>query len=592
MTRNSLPPSSPPNLLNLLKKARMQNQTLSATPSSEPEKLPPRTAKVDALHRVSSKRGSGATDPNPNAAKKKRTAPMTSAALKVSVKQSGNTRANTRANTSKATVLPQGLSIDLDVDEQDQSEDDAKNASAGEDSSAAEEEDPYEEINESQLLREVINLVSHISAAKHYPQRAQIAGQTPSRARAPKVLEHSDGFSVIAPQPRHLSTTSNAPEADNFHSETDASEAPISAIVSDDDQNDIQDDASDSEERCVPRSSTRDAKYNSERPVIQLQVPEPTKRGKKKVSKATGHVVTPEAPGLITDPLNQGWSAATHMTFPEPGLRYISLTKQPQTLRRVINDTIDIAVGIALFQDAFPKTEAQRHYIQLAMSGACDKLGQSVILDRFTRDTRYRDFIISCVTSRISHLRSEVKKEAAKVVPGLYDLLKLKPDARSELVKDLLKACCYIFPLGDPLKTSTWRRHQPYLHPAVLAVLKASFWNAQGLGRRLEGTFHSSSEADNAKEIPLAMLGLVGTAIFASLKEYSSGEHQKEGFEAAVFQEEYNKHIVFCQERIIKPDQSGRQKYHNLTAKLYREASNTTSFDDSNLPDVDFDGME
>ncbi|KAK7437569.1 hypothetical protein VKT23_018467 [Stygiomarasmius scandens] len=334
---------------------------------------------------------------------------MTSAALKVSVKQSGNTRANTRANTSKATVLPQGLSIDLDVDE---------------------------------------------------------------------------------------------------------------------------------------------------RPVIQLQVPEPTKRGKKKVSKATGHVVTPEAPGLITDPLNQGWSAATHMTFPEPGLRYISLTKQPQTLRRVINDTIDIAIGIALFQDAFPKTEAQRHYIQLAMSGACDKLGQSVILDRFTWDTRYRDFIISCVTSRISHLRSEVKKEAAKVVPGLYDLLKLKPDARSELVKDLLKACCYIFPLGDPLKT------------------------------------YMASEADNAKEIPLAMLGLVGTAIFASLKEYSSGEHQKEGFEAAVFQEEYNKHIVFCQERIIKPDQSGRQKYHNLTAKLYREASNTTSFDDSDLPDIDFDGME
>ena len=70
-------------------------------------------------------------------------------------------------------------------------------------------------------------------------------------------------------------------------------------------------------------------------------------------------------------------------------------------------------------------------------------------------------------------------------------------------------------------KLSTWlqRRHvpwaKPYLHPALVSVLHQCFFAGSGsIGSKHASRFTSSlAERPDEKEIPMAMLALVGTAV-------------------------------------------------------------------------------
>ncbi|KAF5328881.1 hypothetical protein D9758_018394 [Tetrapyrgos nigripes] len=233
----------------------------------------------------------------------------------------------------------------------------------------------------------------------------------------------------------------------------------------------------------------------------------------------------------------------THMYYPESGQRYISLLKQPQNLCLVISETTNNAIGIMIFRDACPKSEDQQAGI---------------------------------VNNRVSTIRGHVKEAAEKIVPARYELLKLDETQRSKLVKDLLKAC-YIFPLTNPTDTMTWRSNQPYRHPAVLDVLKEALWtdspHAASLGKKFVDMFSSTVDEDDAKEVPMAMIDLVRIAIFAALREYTTGTRVKQNFDLVLMRTEYEKHIQLMEQKIIKPDQSGRSKYHNMAAELYREVT-------------------
>ncbi|KAK7464426.1 hypothetical protein VKT23_006593 [Stygiomarasmius scandens] len=352
-----------------------------------------------------------------------------------------------------------------------------------------------------------------------------------------------------------------------------------------------------------------------QRPNMQTPQAQPIRvKGSKKITTSKSEKTSDLTKVAASDPRNNGYPPEAHMFFPESGQCYISLKKQPPVLCRIINETNHTATIITLFQDAFPESKDQRHYISLAFATACDKYKLPTIADRFEKDDKFKDLIIACVSNRLSTLRGRVKEAAEKIVPARYELFRVDTPQRAQLVKDLIKACCYVFPLADvrcillsclhlfsllpePMNTMTWRSNQPYQHPAVHDVLKHAFWtdsqNHVCLGKRLVDTFSSSVDHDDAKEVPMAMIGLVSVAIFATLREYSTGSQVKQTFDSAIMRTEYLKHIRLMEDRIIGQNGNGRNKYHNMASRLYQELmKDTNSASAEDLPVIDVDNME
>ncbi|KAJ3800257.1 hypothetical protein GGU11DRAFT_754513, partial [Lentinula aff. detonsa] len=205
------------------------------------------------------------------------------------------------------------------------------------------------------------------------------------------------------------------------------------------------------------------------------------------------------------------------------------------------------------------------------------------------------------VTGRVGNMRGKLKEVAQELVPSLYGIhqVPVTDDQRKKFVGDLLDRLNYIFPRTTVTDKTTLRANEPYQHPAIIAIMQKFFFSGnKSPGRRFRDTFSSISDQDDAKEIPQAMLGLVSVAIYAALKEWKDGGHQRknEDFASANFNDQYELHMKFIGAKILKLDGSGKGKYHSLMARLYRKANSSTSVVDENdsnlLPDLDFDGME
>ncbi|KAJ3739878.1 hypothetical protein DFH05DRAFT_1463455 [Lentinula detonsa] len=170
-------------------------------------------------------------------------------------------------------------------------------------------------------------------------------------------------------------------------------------------------------------------------------------------------------------------------------------------------------------------------------------------------------------------MRGQVKEVVQKVVPSLYGIhqVPIEDGQFKRFVTDSTMA----------------RTSEPYLHPAIIAVLHKFFFHGRkSLGRHFQDTFSSMVDSDNAKEIPQVMLALVSVAIFAALKEWEQGLNESTSceFVSANFSEQYDLHIMFLGTRILKTDGSGKGKGANVSDADLAGAAK--------LPNLDFNGME
>ncbi|KAI8971259.1 hypothetical protein BD414DRAFT_426509, partial [Trametes punicea] len=97
------------------------------------------------------------------------------------------------------------------------------------------------------------------------------------------------------------------------------------------------------------------------------------------------------------------------------------------------------------------------------------------------------------------------------------------------------------------------------------------------------------------KEVPMAMLALVGAALHASLSEWSTGTHKKNTFSADAFLDAYSKHITL----LTGIKQKNVNGYHTMMHRLYNAASGqqpvislVTANAGAALAAVDFDNMD
>ncbi|KAF5345623.1 hypothetical protein D9758_015167 [Tetrapyrgos nigripes] len=360
----------------------------------------------------------------------------------------------------------------------------------------------------------------------------------------------------------------------DIDSKSDASSALDLSQLPSDDEDEVKTQPKPENTR---KASRRDAKYDSERPSIKPAPTPPTPSTTVMVSQTPSTIttgsITTSVPSNSTnttvasngssnatsESFNSNWAAVTHMVFPAPG--------QPAQLQNCV----------------------------VGLNAACANTQQPLIQDRIQRDPDYRKHLVNYIFGRVGHLRGQVKTQAAKVVSSQYDFMRLSKSECATVVKKLMDRLTYIFPLSDPSNPSTWRKNEPYRHQCIVTVLHLSFFKGStSIANRHPDSFTSISSDDNRKEIPKSMLALAGTAIFAALKEWETGDQVEEDFSAKVFVEEYNKHLTMLEGKILRPDNSGKEKYHRLMAHLCEQASKKSSSASigSELPDIDFDAME
>ncbi|THU92218.1 hypothetical protein K435DRAFT_840651 [Dendrothele bispora CBS 962.96] len=335
----------------------------------------------------------------------------------------------------------------------------------------------------------------------------------------------------------------------------------------------LPEDEDEDDNNTAPAPKGRDAKYEAERPLV-TSTTATTNSEKFRASR------------------NEGWDPETHMVYPD-GQRAISKRQRPAPLEAVINEAIDITLGLFLLTNAIPDTPEQLSLCSLALTTACNKLQKPKIQYRTERDKTYKKHLTNYLYGRVSHMRTVVIGVARGVVPSTYGLGQLAADERKQLVKALMDRHTFIFPLSDPANVKTLRSNEPYRHPAVVAVLRqALFDGKKAIGRRYMENFECNSDLDDCKEIPKHMLAFIATTIFAVLNEWSTGLEVKAEFEVSSFQTHYKEHLQLLEEKILK--KGGKEKYHNLMSYLFREATcrvGTATVSESNLPEIDFDNM-
>ncbi|KAJ3964406.1 hypothetical protein EV361DRAFT_942234 [Lentinula raphanica] len=343
---------------------------------------------------------------------------------------------------------------------------------------------------------------------------------------------------------------------------------------------------------AVPKASTkaRDAKYKAELPAM-VQPPTQTQMNQKSTGKQVARSQVSRASRGTTvaaaDP-NNDWPELTALVYPRQQ-RVISLTAQTQTIQRVLHEAINLAIGLAIFQNGFAPTAQQLADSKNSIVLAATKFELPDVVYRFERDDLYARHLMTYV---LGHMRGKVKDAAQELVPSMYGIhqIPVENNARKNFVADLLSKMNYIFPRKIVADSSTIRTSEPYRHPAIVAVMRKYFFSGhKSLGRRFHETFSSSVSSDDEKEIPRAMLGIVVVAIFAALKEWSEGRDQRttQDFVSAEFSDEYDLHMNLIQSKIHKEDGSGKLKYHALMG----EGSNVQASSDK-MPELDFDGME
>ncbi|KAI0334244.1 hypothetical protein GY45DRAFT_1270510 [Cubamyces sp. BRFM 1775] len=221
-----------------------------------------------------------------------------------------------------------------------------------------------------------------------------------------------------------------------------------------------------------------------------------------------------------------------------------------------------------MFNEAFPDSINRTKAVTQAMIQSAATLGHAALEERLRKDNLFTRLLTAIPSQRISTFRGAVKKVADAHVTAFYQLA---PEECSAKIPWLFNHLTYIYP-GDFSKQSVpWGK--PYQHPAVAAVIRACFFTGIGAFATLHADRFASSLPDRAdeREIPMAMLALVSTAIHASLAEWKTGSHKSIPFSGDAFLDVYNEHRTL----LIGIHKQNIRAYHTMMHRLYAVSSGT-----------------
>ncbi|KAI9440516.1 hypothetical protein H4582DRAFT_2074300 [Lactarius indigo] len=293
---------------------------------------------------------------------------------------------------------------------------------------------------------------------------------------------------------------------------------------------------------------------------------------------STSAIVPPsvrQAQDSITAVSESTWPSNTDLSF-APGSTRLMLTAQRPLIRAVIQEAIENVRAAMLFNDAFPNLNRAFTFIRDALISAAYSYGPvaSMLYKRLMEDDEYLARIIPLPRARISLFRAEVRERCNAITLPTF----LAMASREEIIESVrhqLSNYNYTFPtVGLPRATRRLeRRTRPYRNDRIITVIRELYFTGgnTSFAARFPHFFAytESGDRENRREVPIPMVALVATALYATLYEWRTGEQQVTEFSASAYLDVYNGHINTLHQ--IKERRSGA--FRAMMSEIYTQAS-------------------
>lgn len=134
-------------------------------------------------------------------------------------------------------------------------------------------------------------------------------------------------------------------------------------------------------------------------------------------------------------------------------------------------------------------------------------------------------------------------------------------------------------------------RSKPYRNERIVEVLQSLFFVGGPLSyaNRYAHKFPEVTGPDGvaAREVPICMVALVATALYAAIDEWRTGKHEPTNFSADRYLEPYDGHVYNLEYiRTTKPT-----AFHTMMAHLYTHASGRAR-NSSSIDAIDIDQLD
>ncbi|KAH8979863.1 hypothetical protein EDB86DRAFT_2835669 [Lactarius hatsudake] len=236
----------------------------------------------------------------------------------------------------------------------------------------------------------------------------------------------------------------------------------------------------------------------------------------------------------------------------------IMLTSQCPLIRAVVQDAIENLQASILFINAFPDVTVTFTLTKDALITATENHGQGggIVQHRLQVDDEYLTKLISLAHAWIPIFRGEVKERCNAISVASIIAIGSVTDI-SRLIRKQLSNYTYIFPgaPGNMGITGLVRTSLPYRNAQIITVIRdLYFMGEDGVERQ---------------EVPMPMVALVATALYATLYEWRGGEQQITEFSANAYMDAYLanmntlRHILNHRERA----------FHTMMSDIYTQAS-------------------
>ncbi|KAN0141831.1 hypothetical protein V8E53_000293 [Lactarius tabidus] len=278
-----------------------------------------------------------------------------------------------------------------------------------------------------------------------------------------------------------------------------------------------------------------------------------------------------------------------------PGTTRILLNSQHPVIYMVITEAIENIQHSLLFTDAFPDLTRAAEFIRDGLLTGAVRQGAAgaAIHKRLREDEDYLSAITPLPRARISIFRAEVKECCNMITTATF--LAMLSQERTQTVEEQLSNYNYTFPkvLKNFGHGTLVMRSRPYRNDWIITVIRDLYFNGghMSFANRYRYLFPRRELSDNVLqyEVPMPMVALVATVLYAVIYEWRMGKQQIADFSTNSYLDVYRGHIDTMKEILDK--RSGA--FHAMMADIYSQASSSSESAISGITaDINFEDLE
>ncbi|KAF8265157.1 hypothetical protein EI94DRAFT_1804796 [Lactarius quietus] len=269
---------------------------------------------------------------------------------------------------------------------------------------------------------------------------------------------------------------------------------------------------------------------------------------------------------LVTEPPT--WPPCTDLT----------LIKTAKVIRKVITNSFEGLQASLLFENAFLDPVLSVSFIREALITSASVHGPSAadMQLQLVIDIEYLNKIVPVPCARMSHFRAEVKEACSALIFPILTAM-VAPVAIASFVQDQLSNYNYTFPKAPKgIGHGNLVMHsKPYRNEHLIRIICDEYFTSPSAGKMSFATWFKylfqNIEDDGATvyKVPIPMVALVATAMYATLYEWRTGHQQHSEFSANTYLDIYKGHVNTLQ--LIKDHRYGA--FHTTMLEIYSKAS-------------------